>query len=149
MRSWRRRFCVLQGGELLYYAGEELRGIVPVRGAQVDVAPPETRGRHHAFVVRHPKRTFHAAAESAAELDGWVRALRLGATSRSADELARAPERFYCDSEDDDVKGTRPAATAAEVPTVDHANLTRAAPKRKPPTRGKRPPGAASPPEIS
>ena len=41
-RSWKRRYCVLQGGELLYYKEESHKGVAPVRGATIDACMPRS-----------------------------------------------------------------------------------------------------------
>ena len=113
-KNWRKRYAVLQGGELQYFKDDSLRGIVRVRGARVDEAPPECKGRAHAFAVRHPDREFFAAAESAAELTAWLAALRecalSSATGSSVASVGSPARRNYEDSDDDGGDGDATAA---------------------------------------
>lgn len=132
-KSWRQRYAVLQGGELLYFKDNELKGIVPVRGARIETAPPELTGsrRKSSFAIRHPKRTFFASADSEATLVQWVEALRRCATSTDPFNPVDG-SNLALDSDEE-----------VEVPEVDHAQLSRVAapPKRKPRSRV---PGAAA-----
>jgi len=146
-QSWRRRYAVLQNGELLYYKADRLRGAVQVRGAVIDDRPSELRNRQFSFAIRHPSRTFFGAAESAEDLAVWLGALRQCAISiaPSLTNSKSAPPRMMKDSDDsddgDDLGIARPGmgavpATPADVPDVEHVTLNRAvAPKRKPRTR--------------
>ncbi|KAL1518914.1 hypothetical protein AB1Y20_003187 [Prymnesium parvum] len=124
-RTWKRRFCVLQGGELIYFKDDEQKGVAPVRGARIEEEPPELCGRALGFAIRHPQRTFFACAETKDSLDTWLRALRQCAASTPLSGK---------------LSGGGTAATADEVPDVGVWNPSpRAAPpKRRPPSRGAR-----------
>ena len=121
-KTWKRRYCVLQGGDLLYYNEDTYRGAVPVRGARIEVRPAECKGREHGFAIRHETRTFFACAESGAELSSWLTALH-----RCAGDEPEVPDV---------------GATVVKLGRVAGAS------KRRPPTKGARKPPPYAPEAI-
>jgi len=78
VKSWRRRWFVLQEGYLYYYKNkgdQEYAGVVPLEGCRVNTATKKT-GKSHAFEVCTPERVYYLFADTHAGMEGWMAAIR-------------------------------------------------------------------------
>ena len=76
-QSWRRRYFVLEGTMLRYYAGvgQAEKGCMDCAGLQqVKVAP--SKDKPFQFYIRTQERTLHLQAGDDESMQGWVAAFR-------------------------------------------------------------------------
>jgi hypothetical protein len=75
VRSWKKRWFVLKGDALYYFAtpqSEETLGSVPLEGSFLQPADEHTR-KKFSFGIFHPaRRTFFLVADSKQEMQEWV-----------------------------------------------------------------------------
>eukprot|EP01090_Pellita_catalonica_P010052 TRINITY_DN2138_c0_g1_i4.p1 TRINITY_DN2138_c0_g1~~TRINITY_DN2138_c0_g1_i4.p1 ORF type:complete len:583 (+),score=61.55 TRINITY_DN2138_c0_g1_i4:174-1922(+) len=75
-RQWKRRYCKLVCGQLLYFKAMEDNnptGVLPLKGTKVSTQ--SNRKYQHAFSIFTAKRTFSFHAATQQEKDEWVKAL--------------------------------------------------------------------------
>lgn len=81
-KLWKRRWFVLQGKRLLYYAearpgrpaGEGLKGFIPLQRASIRALPGYAK-REFAFAIITMERTYHFQAADAQDLHYWISSL--------------------------------------------------------------------------
>jgi len=76
-KSWKRRWCVLKTGNLIYsksQKGEQLGTIPLVEATSIEVT--NTKNKKCCFEIVTAKRTYYLCADSDAEKDSWVKELK-------------------------------------------------------------------------
>jgi len=78
IKTWRKRWCVLKAGSMLYLKkqnGSEL-GIIPLAIVSM-VRPSQYKKKKHCLEIWTPERTYYMCATSDSDRDGWVEALNV------------------------------------------------------------------------
>jgi uncharacterized protein YdaT len=72
--SWKKRWFVLQNGEIKYYNDKknQPQGSIPVNGSKI--VQVEIQKRKHVFSIVTKNRTYHIQAESEHEKQAWISA---------------------------------------------------------------------------
>eukprot|EP00736_Rhodelphis_marinus_P012622 Rmarinus@m.14080 len=99
LSSWKRRYAVIEGTTLFYYAGEsknDLKGSLDLLNTSVTKLPPDGR-RKFRFAVTSETRTLECCASTHEEMVHWIQAIS---------EITRSIEQLRCAGCNTELEGT-------------------------------------------
>lgn len=82
IKTWRKRWCVLKAGTLLYHKkqdGDKL-GIISIANVSM-VRSSSYKKKRHCFELWTPERTYYMCATSDVDRDGWIEAITIAKKS--------------------------------------------------------------------
>jgi len=96
VKSWKKRFCVIEGEELVYYKKEnkkEKMGSILLQGEHIKIqSKPNYKGRKFCFEVITPQRTYHCVANTETEMNLWIEALKQVLKKNQPEKKVKASE---------------------------------------------------------
>eukprot|EP01122_Echinamoeba_exundans_P004091 TRINITY_DN14104_c0_g1_i1.p1 TRINITY_DN14104_c0_g1~~TRINITY_DN14104_c0_g1_i1.p1 ORF type:complete len:182 (-),score=28.78 TRINITY_DN14104_c0_g1_i1:268-813(-) len=75
IRSWKKRWFVLQGNKLHYYldqSKQQLQGTIPLEGSNVNIDNDNVHGKEHCLEIVTASRTYPIVAQDAPDMESWM-----------------------------------------------------------------------------
>jgi serine/threonine protein kinase len=76
-KSWKRRFMVIEGNDVVYYKKENRKekcGVIQLVSSCV-VHPIQYKGKKHCFEIKTPSRDYHVCAVTELDMERWIKGI--------------------------------------------------------------------------
>jgi len=76
-KSWKRRFMVIEGTEIVYYKKENRKekcGVIPLTST-CSAHQVQYKGKKHCFEIKTPTRDYHVCAVTEIDMERWVKGI--------------------------------------------------------------------------